>query len=340
MANGKLIHNSDGLNAQNLPSGRVPGQSKALRDSIEPLDNSMVMVKADSSQVEARVLGYEANDQELLHQFRTGICPYSQMAVAIWNEYTWEEIKKRAKAEEEPFAGRRQIGKSAVLGAGFGLGAAKYQDYVKTTTGIAMEADMCKHVIRTYRRERHMIVKAWKTGEGVLDVLLSRGQMYFGGPENNLFFVDGQRTLMGRHIPGIRIPDGNWISYPDLHRLVVNSPILDPETGDLIGWEERESVAYKSHKGRGFELEFLHGPKVIQNVTQATAFAAMKYQAQFLEFPLVINTHDEHVSVAPRAQETRAVDNMTFAMSQIPPWLDGCPLACETKAGRTYGELK
>ncbi len=50
-ANGKLIHNSGGLNVQNLSSGRKAGQSNALKRSITAPDG-YVCVAFDSSQVE------------------------------------------------------------------------------------------------------------------------------------------------------------------------------------------------------------------------------------------------------------------------------------------------
>ena len=50
-ANGKLIHNSGGLNVQNLSSGRKAGQSNALKRSITAPDGH-VCIAYDSAQIE------------------------------------------------------------------------------------------------------------------------------------------------------------------------------------------------------------------------------------------------------------------------------------------------
>ena len=50
-ANGKLIHNSGGLNVQNLSSGRKAGQSNALKRSITAPDGH-VCIAYDSAQID------------------------------------------------------------------------------------------------------------------------------------------------------------------------------------------------------------------------------------------------------------------------------------------------
>jgi DNA polymerase I-like protein with 3'-5' exonuclease and polymerase domains len=75
------LSSDDGINMQNLPSGRIDGQSDAMRVAIEAPEGC-VIVAGDSKQVEARTLAYE-NQRDLLHLFATGGDPYVDIAAEI-----------------------------------------------------------------------------------------------------------------------------------------------------------------------------------------------------------------------------------------------------------------
>jgi hypothetical protein len=328
-----------GLNYQNLPSGRVAGQSKAMREAIEPLQPDHLIGGYDSAQVEVRVGAVIANEPTLLEEFRLGECPYSKTAVTIWGESDWRTIKKEAKAGVEPWAARRQISKSAELGCIFGLGGPTLRDYIKVQTGIDVGDDMAGHIVRSYRSARAMIKAMWKTCGQVLEVMLKGGQIEFGGPDGRMFFADGNRWVLDKHIPGVRLPNGVWLSYPELRTVQFERPTFNAD-GVFTGFEQAESVAYTEAKGRQRETIFIHGAKLYQNLVQATAFALMKYQATFLQLPLVLNSHDEHVTVFHKDQRTWAEEHLAFVGRQVPPWLPNAPIECEVKVGHNYGDLK
>lgn len=108
------LSGSDGINLQNLPSGRVKGQSKALRQSIVALDG-YTLIAADSSQIEARVLAYVANQSDLLYNFSNNIDPYVAMAARIYNQPA-DEILTAHKAGDKEATIKRQLGKAGILG--------------------------------------------------------------------------------------------------------------------------------------------------------------------------------------------------------------------------------
>ena len=339
VANGKLVHNSDSLNFQNLPSGRVAGQSKAMRESIEPLHADHMLGGYDSAQVEVRVGAFIANEHTLLQEFALGECPYSKTVVTIWNEGEWKTIKKEAKAGVEPWAQRRQIAKSAELGCIFGLGGPTLEDYIKVNTGIAVGLDMAKHIVRTYRSNRAAIPRMWKICGEVLTVMHQGGQMEFGGPDGRLFFADGNRWVLDKHVPGVRLPSGIWLSYPELREVEFDRAQFDVN-GVFMGYEKDRSMAYTEYQGRKADTVFIHGAKLYQNLVQALAFALMKYQASFLQLPLVLNSHDENVTVFHKDQLTWAEAHLDEVGRRVPTWLEGCPIECEVKTGWNYAELK
>lgn len=317
------LSGSDGQNPQNLPSGRIPGQSTALRRSImAPAGH--VVIAGDSAQVEARVLAFIAQQKDLLAAFEVGTDTYKQMASRIYS-VTLEAVT----------AAQRQVGKSARLGAGFGIGAAKFRDYVRTTTGLILTLGECQQIIDAYRQSNAQIVALWKQCDQVLRNMIAGGTGLFGGPNNDLFYYDGKRELFGVPVPGILGPDGMWINYPEL-RLETEERI-DARTGEIT---ERNVIVYTKSLGRRKLRKYTYGAKVVENITQYLAFALMKWQAVRIgkRYPVRLNSHDEHAitCIARHADSAKAF--MTECMRAVPLWLEGCPINCEVNVAHRYGD--
>ena len=97
------------INLQNLPS-RGENANK-LKKSIIPMEGYTI-IDADSSQIEARILAWLAEQDDLVEAFENGEDVYKIMAKSIYGKPV-EEIKK-----EERF-----VGKTTILGCGYGMGA-------------------------------------------------------------------------------------------------------------------------------------------------------------------------------------------------------------------------
>ena len=108
----------DKINMQNLPSR---GQSaNKLKTSIKPLDN-YILVDADSSQIEARVLAWLSEQYDLVDAFENGEDVYKIMASQIYNK----DVDLITKDE-------RFVGKTTILGCGYGMGSIRFQDQLRT----------------------------------------------------------------------------------------------------------------------------------------------------------------------------------------------------------------
>lgn len=134
---------ADGLNVQNLPKRKG---DKTLRESILPPDDDHEVGGADSSQVEARLLAYAAQEHMLLSVFSTGGDPYVYMAEKIYG-IPADKIRAGAKMDEEylktlpkdhPDAiwhfecyTMRNVGKQTILGSGYGMSGATFADRLK-----------------------------------------------------------------------------------------------------------------------------------------------------------------------------------------------------------------
>lgn len=103
---------SDSLNLQNIPKHRK--DMKPLRQSIRA-PRGYKVVACDSSQIEARVLAYAAQQTDLLQQFIDRRDPYAEMASKFDTPLTAQQIHDGAKAGDPVAKMLRQIGKKSVL---------------------------------------------------------------------------------------------------------------------------------------------------------------------------------------------------------------------------------
>lgn len=102
---------SDKLNLQNL-SKRDPSQL-TLRKAVQAPEG-MSLVACDSSQIEARILAYVANETELVDAFRRGADPYADLAERIF-QIPCEKIHKGAKSGDKKLKTYRNVGKTGIL---------------------------------------------------------------------------------------------------------------------------------------------------------------------------------------------------------------------------------
>ena len=139
------------INLQNLPRGSI------LRKALTAPDNMFVYV-ADLSNIEARMLAWLASEHELLRSFKDGVDVYSNFASVIYDK----PINKHDHPTE------RFVGKTAILGLGYGMGAEKFQATVKAA-GVNMDLDEAQRVVQTYRTTYPGISNFWKRATNLLE---------------------------------------------------------------------------------------------------------------------------------------------------------------------------
>lgn len=183
---------ADSLNLQNLPS-RGKNANQLKKAIVAPPGH--VIIDADSSQIEARVLAWLAGQDDVVEAFATGKDVYKKMAAAIY-----------AIPEENITKDQRFIGKTVILGCGYGLGAAKFHMFMQQA-GVTMEADEARRIIDIYRRTNDRITALWKQAQNAV-VSLSRGERAVLGRPGVLELVPEEHA--------IRLPSGLLMRYTDL----------------------------------------------------------------------------------------------------------------------------
>lgn len=330
---GAFTHRLGGdlFNIQNLSSGRNEGQDATMRNAIMAKAGNVV-VAADSSQIEARVLAFEANETIILDEFKNGVDPYCALAEKIYG-IPYDVINKRRKDEEDPLHEeaklQRQAGKAGRLGLGYQMGARAFVDYA-ATLGVTLSFEESQRVVNIYRTTYAKTSQFWNTCGEVLNQLVAGGQGYFGGLDGKLFYFDGARVLGGRRAPGIRLPDGMWLTYMDLQVRERTYP---------DGSKKWNFCYYGFNEGKPGWV-WVYSGKVAENLTQALAFAIMKWQAMNINmrYPIAFNVHDEWITSTTAADAEQCKEFVENEMRRLPEWAMGCPIDAEGAYAVRYGE--
>jgi DNA polymerase len=284
----------DKVNMQNLP--RKSPLKKAIR-----APDGYLLVDCDSSQIEARTLAWLAGQDDLVAAFDAGEDVYKIMASAIYN-----------KPVEDITDPERFVGKTTILGAGYGMGAAKFKAQLKTF-GVDMELSECEYIINVYRETYPMIPRLWKQAGRALNALIAGQTAPFG--RDGVLVVDAE---------GIKLPNGLYIKYPQLRTQA---------QGD------RQEMVYDTKKGRAVIPTRIYGGKAVENVCQALARIVIGEQMLMVarKLPVVMTVHD---AVGALVKIDDADAGRTFVeqcMRIRPKWAQGLPLNCESKIGASYG---
>lgn len=315
---------------QNI-SKRDP-QKLTLRRSIKaPAGYKLVSV--DSSQIEARMLAFIAGEVELVEQFREGRDPYSELAEKIFS-VPWQEIKAGAKSGNKKMKAYRNVGKTAILSAGYGVGATKFSNTllrqgVHLSDDLEQHHETAKHAHMIYRMSNTAITSFWKECQRVIEHLCLGGEGYFGTP------VGGRYPF---HYAMLPVPGGQHL-VPSIELLGTGYVLRYPG----LRWERNEhgkvEYFYDRPRGKNMVKTRIYGGALTENLIQALAFQLLMWQACRMDeqgIPMLANIHDAWLSYAPEDKAESVQKQMEYWMSQVPDWLKGFPVACEGELGDTY----
>lgn len=292
---------TDKVNLQNLPSRDK--KKKALKKAIIPPDGYKV-INSDSSQIEARVLAWLAGQEDVVKQFANREDVYSLFASSVYN-------RTITKADEV----ERFVGKTCILGLGYGTGALKLQHTLATAqpVSVKLEEDECKRIVGVYRDKNDRIIALWREADDMLSTMMN------GNVKQPLPF--GQHGCVKFDNGGVILPNGLRIRYPNLRR---------------VEKDGKQQVVYDSRKG---EVS-IWGGSVVENVVQALARIIIGVQMIEInkKYRVALTVHDAAVVVVPDDEVEEAVSYITGLMSVPPAWAAGLPVSCEAKVGDTYGD--
>lgn len=291
----------DKINLQNLPS-RGPNGKKLKRAIVAP--EGYVIVESDSSQIEARTLAWLAGQDDVVEVFAAKGDVYKKMASAIYGVPVDQVTKDQ-----------RHVGKTTVLGAGYGMGGEKFQAALKNGfPSVDLPLHETKRIIAVYREANWAIADLWKRA-GVMLQYLARGDSISFGRDGLL--------VANPAVPGVMLPNGLHIRYDNLH---------------AREGEKGVEYVYDTRKGP----TRIYGGKVIENVTQALARIIIGEQMLRIakRYRVVLTVHDSIACCVPEDEAAECRAFVEECMRWVPAWAEGLPVDCESGIGKNYGDTE
>lgn len=291
---------TDKINLQNLPS-RGPNGKVLKRAIVAP--EGYAIVEADSSQIEARVLAWLAEQDDLVGQFERKEDVYKHMAMQIYG----------LKDESEVTKDQRFIGKTTILGAGYGMGAVRFQEQLKSFGVYDVDLDEARRIIQVYRRANGEISRLWKDCNNMLENM-TRKQKYNVGRFGVIEVLPNEFAL--------RLPTGLTLRY------------------DGLSVEQNDGKYEFFYKARRGQKNRIYGGKVVENLCQALARCIIGWQMLKIskKYKVAMTVHDSIVCCVKEDEVAEAQAYVEMCMRSIPKWAEGLPIDCESGTAKSYGD--
>jgi DNA polymerase len=198
------------------------------------------------------------------------------------------------------------VGKTTILGAGYGMGSTKFGIQLKTF-GVEISDSEAARIIEVYLSRYPHIPRLWKEAGGALDALRVKKTAQVGHQPQALNVTEH----------GFLLPSGLYLNYKDL------------QEGD-------DGYTYASRRGR----IKIYGGKVVENICQALARCVIGEQMLKIsrKYKVALTVHDAVMAVVKEEEKDEALAYIEECMTWRPSWAQTLPLACEIGVGKSYGE--
>ena len=269
--------------------------SELIRTAFIPPSGQKFCV-ADFSAIEARVIAWLAGETWRMQVFHEGKDIYCASASQMF----------RVPVEKNGINGHlRQKGKIAELALGYGGSVGALIAMGALDMGVAEEE--LQPLVDSWRNSNPKIVKLWwDVDRAALTAVKQRTRVSY----KNLAFTYSKGLLL------ITLPSGRRISYvkPQITPNRFGKDAITYEgTGVAKKWERLET----------------YGPKLVENIVQATARDLLAEAMQRLNkagYQIVMHVHDE---VVIEASKEASLKNITAIMGEVPSWAEGLELRAD-----------
>jgi len=278
-----------------------------------------VLIDADFSAIEARVISWLADQEWRLEVFRTHGKIYEASASQMFN-VPLERIKKG-----NPEYALRQRGKVAELALGYqgGVGAMRNMDVGGLLADLS--DDEVKEIVDRWRDTNPKIRELWYSFDNAAaDVIQNGGAVRV----RNCTFRRELDCMRGTVVLTIELPSGRKLYY------------VDPAIG-----ENRWGGASLSYMGmdqttKKWKRVETYGGKLVENCVQAIARDCLAQAIENLEaegLPVVFHVHDEVViDIAPFDNDKEMLSKVVSILTRPIPWAVGLPLGADGWVGRFF----
>jgi DNA polymerase len=212
----------------------------------------------------------------------------------------------------------RQIAKSAVLGLGFGMGAARFLDYCRSM-GIKITATEAESAVALYRNTYKGVKQLWSRVDKLMKLAVYEGieaaQAAWNIPNTRIC-----RDPLTGHV-AIETGNGLMLKYPDLN------------------WDADGQGSYRD----GNRSAYIFGAKYVENIVQNLARNIMMDAMMDIDdhIPVVMSTYDEGVVMCSEEPDVvkQIVDLVGERLTRPHPLYPGLPIGAEVGYNQRYGDI-
>lgn len=277
-----------------------------------------VLIDADFSAIEARVISWLADEEWRLEVFRTHGKIYEASASQMFG-VPLERIKKG-----NPEYSLRQRGKVAELALGYqgGVPAMRQMDTGKLLADLPDEE--IKDIVDKWRNTNPKIRNLWYSfNDAAIRVIQNGGSLRV----RCCTFARECDCIRGTTCMTISLPSGRKLYY------------VEPSVGENRWGGPSITYMGVNDKNKWGRIE-TYGGKLVENVVQAIARDCLAQAIEHLEaagLPVVFHIHDE-VVIDTAAFDTNdaMLDKVVKIMSTPIPWAEGLPLGADGWVGAFF----
>ena len=346
------------INLQNLQRTSKKDPTKGLLRKAITAEADHMLIVEDLSQIEARLLVWQANQLDRVEAFRQGRDVYSEQATVIYGR------KVDRKANPDDFV-PGFIGKAVVLGCGYGLGFLKFAGMIYVgmlgEKGIKFDgsfvraldvdvgnsidwmrgkADMYSRFVESKPAMLKMV--EWEIhvacAQKIISVFRNSAPaitQYWETASGALrAMLDGSRFEFGG-------PDNNLL-YTDGASIILPNGM--PIRYEGLERDEHGQYSYLRRKEGRIQRVKTYGGSVVENITQALARivitdAMTKIDRQKIA-KIALQVHDEIVASKQAELAKQAHAQIRTIMRTPPTWAPTLPLDSDGGLAFSYGDAK
>jgi DNA polymerase len=334
----------------------------SLRSMItsEPGNNLFV---CDYASIEARVLAWMARQDDLVQEFRDGVDVYVSMASAIYG-------CPKAEVNKD----QRMVGKIAVLGLGYQMGAKTFK-LTCANWGVPCKFSFAKKVVKAYRAKYDKIKQLWSDiNSACLTSVANNSTVNIG----RLKITSCEEWMR------VTLPNKREIMYAEPGIEEVQAPWTKGHSGNIrwegeeeelfeggVTWEKVEGNHYinctfsnakwlQRHISLTSEIEEIepqmihqiryrsvvgqarkwlptrtYGGKLTENIVQGIARDFLAEAMLRVDSKYPI-VATVHDEIISEAPENKSLEEFERLMEIVPEWGSGCPIAVEGYKAKRY----
>lgn len=263
----------------------------------------------DFKQIEVRVLFWLADHVKGLNMFINDEDLYVDQAAPIYDVDLDSVITEQ-----------RDVGKRAVLGCGFEMGAPKFADTCEQF-GQPISPELARRAVSAYREKHKPVTKLWRNLErAVVQAVRNPGKSF--SINKTKWFKEGKYLYC-------ELPSGRRLAYFKPRVKMKETPWGEPKASlSYWGTDPKTKKWVEIHT---------YGGHLTENVVQATArdfMVTSQLRTADAGYIPLISVHDE--CLAERLKGRGSLKEFEKLMSKTPKWAKGFPLAVEGWKGDRY----